>query len=204
MQSQMHRGCRRERSANRSFRSGAVGERGWRSEPCRAAAFQRIPGAAAWTGGSDAGHNLPTRRRAGEGTGRSCGSTSPELPIRSGEVFGVRMTWWSCPGPSLASRRLTQTLRRTVKEIRWSARQVGGDLQERCLALLKSQQIARLVVRNAVDPAAVEDADPFEGEGSESGLVLHAASLAAGVEGVRPKGARDGLAHPLDEGLAEE
>jgi hypothetical protein len=34
--------------------------------------------------------------------------------------------------------------------------------------------------------------------------VLHAASLAAGVEGVGPEGARDGLPYPLDEGLSEE
>jgi hypothetical protein len=72
------------------------------------------------------------------------------------------------------------------------------------MALLKSEQITRLIVRHAVDPAAVEDADPLEGESAESGLVPHAASLASGVEGAGPEGARDGLAHPFDEGLAEE
>jgi hypothetical protein len=61
------------------------------------------------------------------------------------------------------------------------------------MALLKSEQITRLIVRHAVDPAAVEDADPLEGESAESGLVLHAASLASGVERVGPEGARDGL-----------
>jgi hypothetical protein len=35
-------------------------------------------------------------------------------------------------------------------------------------------------------------------------LVLHAASLAAAVEGVGPEGARNGLPDPFDEGLAEE
>jgi hypothetical protein len=39
------------------------------------------------------------------------------------------------------------------------------------MALLKSEQITRLIVRHAVDPAAVEDADPLEGESAESGLV---------------------------------
>jgi hypothetical protein len=72
------------------------------------------------------------------------------------------------------------------------------------MALLESEQIARFIVGDAVDPAAVEDADPLEGESAESGLVLHAASLASGVEGVGPERARDGLAYPLDEGLAEE
>jgi hypothetical protein len=101
-------------------------------------------------------------------------------------------------------RCLTQTLRRTVKENLWSVRDRSGDLQERCLALAKGHQIARLIVRDAVDPAAEEDANPLEGEGAEGGLVLHAASLAACVEGVGPEGARDGLPNPLDEGLSEE
>jgi hypothetical protein len=49
---------------------------------------------------------------------------------------------------------------------------------------------------DAVDPAAVEHPNPLEGEGTERGLTLHAASFAAG--------ARDALPDPLDEGLAEE
>jgi hypothetical protein len=72
------------------------------------------------------------------------------------------------------------------------------------LAPLQSQQVARLVVVDTVGPAAVEDADPLEGESAKGSLVLHATSSAAGVEGVGPEGARDGLANPLDEGLAEE
>jgi hypothetical protein len=72
------------------------------------------------------------------------------------------------------------------------------------LALLKGEQIVSLIVRNAADPAAVEDAEPLEGESAEGGLVLHAGSLAPGVEGAGPEGARDGLPDPLDEGLAEE
>jgi hypothetical protein len=65
------------------------------------------------------------------------------------------------------------------------------------MAFLESEQIARLIVRNAVDPAAVEDANPLEGEGAECGFVLHATSLARGIEGVGPEGARDGLPDPL-------
>ena len=57
---------------------------------------------------------------------------------------------------------------------------------------------------DTVGPAAVEDTDPLEGEGSEGGLVLHAARFAPGVECVGPEGARDGLSDPFDEGLAEE
>jgi hypothetical protein len=37
--------------------------------------------------------------------------------------------------------------------------------------------MARLIVRHAVDPAAVENADPFEGEGAESGLMLAFSSV---------------------------
>ena len=72
------------------------------------------------------------------------------------------------------------------------------------MAFLESEQIARLIVGDAVDPAAVEDADPLESESAKGGLVLHAASLTPGVEGVGPEGARDGLSDPLAEGLAEE
>jgi hypothetical protein len=36
---------------------------------------------------------------------------------------------------------------------------------------LKGEQIVSLIVRNAVDPAAIEDANPLEGEGAEGGLV---------------------------------
>jgi hypothetical protein len=71
------------------------------------------------------------------------------------------------------------------------------------LAFLKSKQVARLVVGLPLDPASVEDANPLESEGSERGLVAHAACATALVEGVRPEGARDGLGDPLDEGLTE-
>jgi hypothetical protein len=72
------------------------------------------------------------------------------------------------------------------------------------MALLKSQQITRFIVRNAVDPTAVDDAEPLESQGAKGGLVLHAASLARGLESVGPEGARDGLPDPFDESLSEE
>src|SRR4051794_3135673 len=72
------------------------------------------------------------------------------------------------------------------------------------MALLEGQQVASLVVGLALDPTAVEDSDPLEGERSEGSLVPHAASSTALLECLRPEGARDGLAHPLDEGLAQE
>jgi hypothetical protein len=72
------------------------------------------------------------------------------------------------------------------------------------MALPESEQIARFIIGDAVDPATIEDADPFERQSSKGSLVLHAASLARVVEGARPEGARDGLPDPLDEGLAKE
>jgi hypothetical protein len=72
------------------------------------------------------------------------------------------------------------------------------------LARLQSQQVARLVVVDTVGPAAVEDANPLEGERAKGSPVLHAASAAALVEGVGSEGARDGLPDPFNEGLSEE
>jgi len=55
------------------------------------------------------------------------------------------------------------------------------------MALLESQQVARLVVRLALDPAAVEDCDPLEGERAQGSLVTHAAGAAALVESLCPE-----------------
>jgi hypothetical protein len=46
--------------------------------------------------------------------------------------------------------------------------------------------------------------DPLEGEGSEGSLVGATTFAVAMVEGLCPERARDGLRHPLDEGLALE
>jgi hypothetical protein len=47
---------------------------------------------------------------------------------------------------------------------------MGGKLEKGRLALLKSEEVAGLVVGSAVCPAAVEDANPLEGERAESRL----------------------------------
>jgi hypothetical protein len=72
------------------------------------------------------------------------------------------------------------------------------------MALLKSHQVAGFIVRFSLDPASMEDADPLEGESSKGGLMGAAALAVALVEGFGPEGAWDGLAYPLDEGLALE
>lgn len=72
------------------------------------------------------------------------------------------------------------------------------------MALLKSHEVAGFIVRFALDPAAMEDADPLEGESAKRGLMGTATLAVALVEGFGPEGARDGLADPLDEGLALE
>ena len=72
------------------------------------------------------------------------------------------------------------------------------------MSLLQGDEIARFVVGNAINPAAVEDADPLESECTKRCLVASATGSAAVVEGLGPKGSRDGLAHPFDEGLAQK
>jgi len=81
---------------------------------------------------------------------------------------------------------------------------MGGKLEKGRLALLKCEEVSGFVVGSVVCPAAVEDANPLEGEGAQSGLVAHAAGATAVVEGFRPERARDGLSNPLDEALADE
>src|SRR5262245_26762576 len=72
------------------------------------------------------------------------------------------------------------------------------------MTLLKSHQVTGFVVRLAVEPAAMKDADPLECESTERGLMGAAAFAVALVEGLGPEGARNGLSDPLDEGLALE
>jgi len=74
--------------------------------------------------------------------------------------------------------------------------------EDRGLALLEGHEVAGLVVGLAVVPAAPEDANPFEGQGAQDGLVGDAFGPAALVESLGPEAMGDGLAGPLDEGLS--
>jgi hypothetical protein len=60
------------------------------------------------------------------------------------------------------------------------------------VTLLQSHEVARLVVRSAFDPAAVQYADPLEGERPQGSLVAHPASFAGLVEGLGPESAEIG------------
>ena len=70
------------------------------------------------------------------------------------------------------------------------------------MALLESHEVASFVVGLAVEPAPMKDADPLEGESTKRCLMGAATFTVALVEGLGPEGARDGLTHPFDEGLA--
>lgn len=59
-------------------------------------------------------------------------------------------------------------------------------LEQGCATLLQGHEISGFVVGNAVEPAAVQDADPLGGEGTQRGLVAGAASLVGLIEGFRP------------------
>ena len=68
----------------------------------------------------------------------------------------------------------------------------------------KGGKVALLVVRSLVVPAAPEDADPFEGEGAQDGVVGFAGAALLVVVGVGPVAVHDGLSGPFDEALAQE
>ena len=72
------------------------------------------------------------------------------------------------------------------------------------MTLLEGHQVLGFVIRFSVDPAAMQDADPLEGEGAQRGLMRATPFAVALVKGFGPERARYGLAHPLDEGLALE
>jgi len=58
-------------------------------------------------------------------------------------------------------------------------------------------QIALLVVKNAVLPAAPEDADPFEGESPKSGLVMFTRGALLSVVRLGPSAFGDGTVRPI-------
>lgn len=72
------------------------------------------------------------------------------------------------------------------------------------MALLEGHEVASFGIGFAVEPAAMKDADPLECESTKGSLMGAAPFAVALVEGFGPEGARYGLAHPLDEGLALE
>jgi len=64
---------------------------------------------------------------------------------------------------------------------------LGGELEERGLTFLKGGKVEGFVVGRSVDPATKEDANPFEGEGADGGVVGRALGAVALVEGPRPE-----------------
>lgn len=54
-------------------------------------------------------------------------------------------------------------------------------LEQWCAALLQGHEVAGFIVRHAVEPAAVQDADPLEGQRAQRGLVAGAAGRARGI-----------------------
>src|SRR5215813_13600026 len=65
-------------------------------------------------------------------------------------------------------------------------------------------EIGRLIVREALLPTAIEDTDPFEGQGSHSRLVRFALVALLLVIDLGPEGMPDRFRGPFHEGLAEE
>ena len=64
--------------------------------------------------------------------------------------------------------------------------------------------VARLVVGDAVGPAAVEDPYPLVGEGADDRPVADLSGALRVVVGARPPGLEKGLPDPFDEGLMFE
>ena len=74
----------------------------------------------------------------------------------------------------------------------------GGGTFAECV------EVGGFMVGGAVYPTAIEDANPFEGEGSDGGMVFLAAFDLVLVEGAGPDAVSDGVVCELMEGLSHE
>ena len=72
------------------------------------------------------------------------------------------------------------------------------------MAFGESLLVEGVVVGGVVLPAAVEDAEPFEGEGADGDVAGFAAGALAVIEVVGPLAAGDGVGGPFVHGLADE
>ena len=63
---------------------------------------------------------------------------------------------------------------------------LGGEAEQRGLPLLEGQKVPGLVVRDAIDPAAVKAPDPLERQCAKRSLMAHAAGTGAFIEGASP------------------
>jgi hypothetical protein len=97
---------------------------------------------------------------------------------------------------------MTHALRRAASEKRRLRRGLCGKGKQRSMSFLQGHEVACFVVGFAVEPPPMKDADPLEGESTKRCLMGAATFTVALVESPGPEGARDGLAHPFDEGLA--
>ncbi len=85
-----------------------------------------------------------------------------------------------------------------------STRVGSGELEQWSVSLLQRREVLRLVVGAAIDPAAEEDADPFERQGTERGVSRGALGTMKAIELLGPERLGDALGGPLHERLANE
>jgi len=77
-------------------------------------------------------------------------------------------------------------------------------MDERRASSPEGPDVAGFVVGRPILPAAEEDADPLEGQGTEGGMMAFPAFSLEVVEGAGPGGVLDGESGELVESLAEE
>lgn len=75
---------------------------------------------------------------------------------------------------------------------------------ERRAASVERDEVAAFVVGSAVLPTFPEDADPFESECAQDGLMTFSSSLLLSVEGLGPDRTRDGLTDPFNKTLPQK
>ena len=77
-------------------------------------------------------------------------------------------------------------------------------MQEWCAAAVERLEIYRFIVRRAILPTPIEDANPFEGQGPHGRLVCLAFLALLLIIDLCPEGMPGGFRRPLDKRLAQE
>ena len=77
-------------------------------------------------------------------------------------------------------------------------------MQEWCVAAFECLEIEGFIIRGALLPTPVEDADPFESQGAHGRLVRLAFIALLLIRDLCPEGMPCGFRHPLHERLSQE
>jgi hypothetical protein len=90
----------------------------------------------------------------------------------------------------------------SVRQVFWGGLLAG--ISEVGAAVLEAVEIALLVVGDVPFPAGKKDADPFEGDRTQGGMMAFAFGTLVGVESLGPRTVTNGTSSVFVKGLTQE